>query len=102
MLKEQHDGAVNRPCEWKASCYAVAAILPWAARSTCFWYLLGFPGLNHLRVSRLLHGTSRTVSVYSGDGTPHTLSVRRVHRVVQSEPFPLLTESWRPWRSNLR
>jgi hypothetical protein len=43
---EQHDGPVNRACVWKASCYALAAILSWAARSTCFFFrvLLGFQG----------------------------------------------------------
>jgi hypothetical protein len=34
---EQHDGPVNRACVWKASYYALAAILSRAARSTCFF-----------------------------------------------------------------
>src|SRR3954451_2069791 len=61
---EQHDDPVHRACRWKASCYALAAIQSWAARSTCFLSLLGFPGPNHLRATYEVAGLKKFCRVF--------------------------------------
>lgn len=72
MMELHSDASLPGP-----SSLRVRQMLTFSARlctHICPQTLLGagsFPGLNHLRVVRLVHGHPRKISVYSRDGAPH-------------------------------